>query len=95
MEEADEGAAKRPVWENHFQSIILAIILGVMAWVGNGVSNGAVTMARQEERIANLTLQVLDMKAALQITSRDFTTRDERINSLEARVREIEHQSKK
>jgi len=88
------------VTERHIQTGAVAIIIGLIIWVGTSVSGNSTTLATLAERSSHQSEQIKEIKADLAVSSdntysisdaaRDGRYVIGRLDSLESRVSTIE-----
>ena len=91
-----------PIVERHIQTLLLAIVVGLLAWSGNTTLRLIETTARQDERISTLITLTESLRRDLRETGDEFMTiseaqlnRDQmrgRIDSIDSRVSRLEDQ---
>ncbi len=91
-EQSDHGRVKRPMLEQHLQSILLTIITAALLYSGSFVVQAREQSARIETQLAVLATEVSALRsqlAAIQTTQASFATRSE-LRDLEERMRALE-----
>lgn len=88
--------------ERHLQTVLVAVVCGLLAWMGNKVTSTSETVAalRAENRVQITALENeikrLEAGVARAYTAadslRELSYRDEAINALEERIRYLERQ---
>jgi len=71
----------RNALERHIQTIILALLIGLVGWVGVSVTDGREADARQEVQLINLADQVKELRKAVAVMN---------VGVIEARLNEHE-----
>lgn len=97
----DTALKAKPILERHVQTVLLALVVGLLAWSGNTTLTLIETSARQDERISQLIALTEQLRADLREVGNDYMTindaamyRDQinsRIDSLGARVSRLEN----
>ena len=88
---SDETERRIRLWEQHGQSIILAVILGVLAFTAKTLWDSNSIQAGMVEKIASLSNQVAKLEGAVStmqqqyVTRAEFAVHEQRIQSLESR----------
>ena len=86
----------RPVWERHLQSIMIAMILMVLGWMGAQIVGQIKLQTEMNKDITFLTSQVAELKEGTKSrytsedAARDFRIRDAQILDLQERLRDRE-----
>ena len=94
MPDADERRGNS--WERHAQTIIGAILIGLVAWTGLSVTKTLEATARMDERILNLGGQINEIKNAMTVwyskseAENEFKRVYKDIDELKGRVKNIE-----
>lgn len=88
--------------ERHIQTVLAALMMAVLAWMGHKVTSTGETLAalRAESRVQIETLQLelsevkmqLDRSYSLRDSLRELSYRDAAINAIDERVRYLERQ---
>lgn len=86
--------------ERHIQTILAALLIGLVGWVGITVYQTGVTVARLEERVGYMAIQIqaLDVKMnaaasgrySASDAARDFVHVNERLKDHDKRIRTLE-----
>ena len=97
----DNALKAKPILERHVQTVLLALVVGLLAWSGNTTLTLIETSARQDERISQLIALTEQLRADLREVGNDYMTindaamyRDQinsRIDALGARVSRLEN----
>ena len=97
----DTALKAKPILERHAQTVLLALVVGLLAWSGNTTLTLIETSARQDERISQLIALTEQLRADLREVGNDYMTindaamyRDQinsRIDALGARVSRLEN----
>ncbi|MGK0545366.1 hypothetical protein ACSEE7_07660 [Halomonas cupida] len=97
----DTALKAKPILERHVQTVLLALVVGLLAWSGNTTLTLIETSARQDERISQLITLTEQLRADLREVGNDYMTindaamyRDQinsRIDALGARVSRLEN----
>jgi len=85
MAEKPEGNS---VMERHAQTIIGAILIGLIIWVGQSSMKGLEADARQEAKLETMADEIKELRKAFSVMNLGAV--EERINGLERRVSVIE-----
>jgi len=98
----DNNVRSRPIVERHIQTLLLAIVVGLLTWSSNTTLRLIETTARQDERISTLITLTESLRRDLRETGDEFMTisdaqlyRDQmrgRIDSIDSRVSRLEDQ---
>lgn len=87
---------QRSALERHAQTVILAIIVGLMSWVGVSITQTRETMVRLEERVGALSTLVDELRRSANgaytraEADRDFGRITGRVDDIERRLRNVE-----
>jgi peptidoglycan hydrolase CwlO-like protein len=76
-------------WERHIQSVLLAMVLSVMLWVGNSVLSANIHLAQIDERISTLQSQIVATYRTAD-AQRDVAEASHQIEALKQRVSTVE-----
>lgn len=98
----ETNVRSRPILERHVQTVLLALVVGLLAWSGNTTMTLIETSARQDERISQLITLTENLRQDLRDTGNQFMTisdaqlyRDQmnsRIDALGSRVSRLENE---
>lgn len=96
----DTAVRSKPIIERHVQTVLLALVVGLLAWSGNTTMTLIETSARQDERITQLINLTEQLRNDLRAVGSEYMTisdaalyRDQlnsKIDSLSARVSQLE-----
>lgn len=78
MTPAQEARESRSVLERHVQTIIGAVVVGLLGWVGITLQDMTASVARLEEKVAGLERQLMH----LQSQTADRYTRQDAVRDL-------------
>lgn len=67
----DTSVRPKPIIERHIQTVLLALVVGLLGWSGNTTMTLIETSARQDERIT----QLINLTEQLRADLRDVGTR--------------------
>lgn len=79
------------LWEQHGQSIVLAVILGVLTFTAKTLWDANTIQATMAEKISGLSNQVAKLEGAVStmqqqyVTRAEFAVHEQRIQTLEAK----------
>lgn len=79
--------------ERHFQTVLLAVIVGLIGWAGLSIQSQGADIVRLQEQVTSLNLRIdanMDDRYRKQDARDDFALRDKLYYDLEARVRALE-----
>lgn len=83
-ENPDTALRSKPIIERHIQTLLLAIVAGLIGWQGMTTLKLSESSARQDERIVNLTHQVSEIHRELRDQRDNYVT----LNEFERRMSE-------
>jgi peptidoglycan hydrolase CwlO-like protein len=86
--ERRQGETSR-TWERHIQSVLLAMVLSVMLWVGSSVLAANIHLAQIDERISTLQSQIVATYRTAD-AQRDVAEASRQIETLKQRVSTVE-----
>ena len=84
-----ESTAKVRLWEQHGQSIMLAVITGVLAYSGNALVDAKTAQASMASELKSMSAQMQRLEGAVSamqlqyVTRGEFAVHEQRIQSLE------------
>ena len=91
---ADMQSSGNPL-EKIALSILAAVILMVLGWVGLTVNQNQIQYARIEERLANQGTTLAQIRKSIDISSSRSAAFDERMMELEHRISVLEQERRK
>ena len=90
---SDQSAGLRPGLERHIQTILAAVLVALVLWVGKTVSENSREIARMQEQTKALAEKVLELRSELvgrtsAVSQAPFL--EHRVERLERRVQRLE-----
>ena len=76
-------------WERHVQTAVGFVIVGVVGWVGVGVSDSREAIARMEATILGLQQQVVDLRTQVREGTNDRYTQADADRDLARVMKEV------
>lgn len=89
MSQTEETKARQSALERHAQTVLTAVAVAVLAWVGISVTESREVNARLDERTAGMERTIARLERAIDGLKANFVTREE-FNSLQGRVQTLE-----
>ncbi len=78
----------RSVLERHVQTILVAILIGLVGWVGVSVSQSREAIARQQVQLGYMAEQLKNLHDS--VSDMNYGVLDARLNAVEYRVDKVE-----